>query len=151
MNFDLPIEANYKGSAKHLAELEKALAELLEREAKNVLARIRSAMRSPKTGKIYITKYGTYQASAPGEAPARKSGRLLGSLRARKSNRGLRIRITAEVAHGKFMEYGTKKKLRKGYEIAPRPFMGPAKEQARPVLLKDARALIKQKIQERNR
>lgn len=144
MNFNLPVETNYKGSAKKIAELEKALAELLDREAKVVLANIRSAMRSPKSGRIYITKSGTYQASAPGEAPAVRpgSGKLIGSLRARKSNRGLRVRIAAEIGYGKFLENGTK-------FIDPRPFMAPAKEKARTVTVRDARQLIKQKIQER--
>jgi hypothetical protein len=136
MNFNLPIpEINVKSSSQY-ERLKRALVELLDKESKKVLEDIRGSMRSAKSGRTYRRPGGgTYIASAPGESPAVKTGALIRSLRARKSNGGLKVRITAEVKHGKWMEQGTDK-------IAPRPFMKPARDAAEPRIRKGVDAIL---------
>lgn len=137
--------AQYKGRLLNEDQLVKALADLLDRRSKEILAKIRASMRAGKSGRMYYKPGGgMYQASAPGEPPAVRTGKLLNSLRRRKSNRGLRIKITAEVRHGKWMEEGTGK-------VAPRPFMKPVMDTMGEFTRADARNAIRRAIRERNK
>ena len=135
---------NYKGRKYTEEQIKRALVDLLDEKSTEVLAKIRMLMRAPKTGKWYRTSSGSpYQASAPGEAPAVRDGKLINSLRRRKSNEGLTIKITAEVKHGKWMEYGTTK-------IAKRPFMAPAMVGVRNLTAADGRNAINRAVKARN-
>lgn len=68
---------------------------------------------------------GTYPpASAPGQAPAKRSGDLDLSIEAQpassaSSSTVFQVTVVAKAQHGKFLEYGTSK-------MAARPFMRPA-------------------------
>lgn len=90
--------------------------------------------RGPKTGRIYEFYYRTsptggifpvekraqpHQASAPGEAPATDSGRLVNSIYA--GAKGTEGYVEVRSVYATMLEYGTRK-------IAPRPFMTPAIE-----------------------
>jgi len=67
------------------------------------------------TGSRSGRMYGKHQASAPGEPPARLSGKLSKSIEFRRVNQyASSVRVTKEYAI--FLEYGTGK-------IQPRPFM----------------------------
>jgi hypothetical protein len=76
-----------------------------------------SLLRQPKTGRVYRTKRGTHQASAPGQPPANWYGGLFSSIASYRTPDGGLIVASSEYAG--FLEHGTS-------HIAPRPFMGPA-------------------------
>lgn len=90
--------------------------------------------RGPKSGRVYEFYYRTgpnggifpvekrakpHQASAPGEAPATDSGRLVNSIFA--DAKGTAGYVEVRSIYAPMLEYGTRK-------IAPRPFMTPAVE-----------------------
>lgn len=83
---------------------------------------IKSIQRGNKSGRVYTRGQGqnlssTHQASAPGEAPATDTGRLVSSIRA--TVRGQQGTVSSELDYAFWLEFGTLK-------LAPRPFMAPA-------------------------
>ncbi len=87
-----------------------------------------------RSGKVYrkpFTKKATYTASAPGEAPALRSGSLRMSWRQRTASEGagkdltVRPAITTDVKYAPWLDEGTPK-------MAPRPFKEPIIEHAMP-------------------
>lgn len=69
-------------------------------------------MEPPKTGRMY----GKHQASAPGEAPASDTGRLVNSRTVDLSEGQLQARLTYRTAYAAALELGTEK-------MEPRPFL----------------------------
>lgn len=69
----------------------------------------------PKTGKIYRRRGVSHQASAPFEAPATDTSRLVNSRRISINPEALRASLIFSAAHGRHLELGTKK-------MEPRPF-----------------------------
>jgi HK97 gp10 family phage protein len=67
-------------------------------------------LREPKTGR----QYGRHRASAPGEAPASDTGRLVQSIRV--EHKGLRGSVIVGADYGLALERGTSR-------MRPRPFM----------------------------
>jgi HK97 gp10 family phage protein len=67
-------------------------------------------LREQKSGR----RYGNHQASAPGEAPASDTGRLVQSIRV--EHKGLRGSVIVGADYGAFLERGTSR-------MRPRPFM----------------------------
>lgn len=86
---------------------------------------IKSIARGTKSGVLYekTSPKRTHRASAPGEAPATDTGRLVNSIKANIS--GKRAEIVADTEYAAPLEFGTR-------TIEPRPFMVPAVEQERP-------------------
>ncbi len=95
-------------------------------------------LKGQRSGRVYrkpYTKKATYTASAPGEAPARRTGALRlhwkGDVEARKTSRGTSVTAVLEsdekYAYG--LENGTSK-------MAPRPFVEKIKEKAKPEIEK---------------
>lgn len=80
---------------------------------------LRLILRTPKSGRIYRRRGVEHQASAPGEAPASDTGRLVGSITTRYENDNLRGFVQAATRYTRFLEFGTSK-------MAPRPYMRPA-------------------------
>jgi HK97 gp10 family phage protein len=86
----------------------------------------RAVARGPKTGRLYQRGGVTHQASAPGEAPATDTGRLVSSIVAdveRTPNGPVGV-VVARTAYATYLEFGTRR-------MAPRPFMLPAFERNR--------------------
>lgn len=110
-----------KARAKN--EIEKALyasAKRVEGDAK------RSILSGEKTGRIYRRGSIVHRASAPGEAPASDTGRLVNSINSylNRAAGGLEAFIVAgrgTVRYARMLEFGTIK-------MAARPFMFPALE-----------------------
>lgn len=69
----------------------------------------------PKTGRKYRRRGVEHQASAPGEAPASDTGRLVGSRRITLLSAGLRARLTFSTKYAMPLEVGTIK-------MEPRPY-----------------------------
>ena len=100
--------------------LRKTVEETLEAAA---LAARDSILNGPKSGAFY----GDHQASAPGEAPAnddRHSGEHLADTIKPQMTGRLSGEVIATAPHAAVLEFG-------GVHVAPRPFLGPAIEQAK--------------------
>lgn len=98
--------------------VEKELRLLTAEGAEAVRKEVIKAIRAPKHGKWAGT---LWRRSAPGEAPAAATGKLLNYISTKKANRKDKpgARLIAAVRYAAWLEYGTKK-------MAARPFMGPA-------------------------
>lgn len=117
-----------------LSETKKAVAAsalLIQNEAKDSMRKSkggktyrRGALKRSKNGKITASKY--HRASAPGEAPAVDTGRLINSINHKLSGLTATVGIhdITKVKYGKFLEYGTAK-------IKARPWLFPALEKKR--------------------
>lgn len=108
----------------HSAEVEKAIRAAAARGVLKGTESVRNEvlrliMRTRKTGRIYRVRGVRRRASAPGEAPANQTGRLVGSLRTTYQDGGLTGIVSASTKYAFFLEFGTRK-------MAARPFMRPA-------------------------
>lgn len=86
---------------------------------------VRAYQRGPASGRVYH-KYNprrTHQASAPGEAPATDTGRLVSSVNFRREGR-LSASVGSDLAYAAMLEFGTR-------TIDPRPAWVPAVEAMR--------------------
>ena len=79
-----------------------------------VAANIKRLMRLPKTGR----RYGKHRASAPGEAPAIKSKKLIRSI-GQPTLKGLQGSLKITAPYATFLEDGTR-------NMAARPFVKPS-------------------------
>lgn len=98
-----------------------ASAKHVEREAKE------SILNGEKTGRIYKRRTVVHRASAPGEAPASDTGRLVNSINAEVVSSGFEATVKAgggAVKYARMLEFGTSK-------MAARPFMFPALERSK--------------------
>lgn len=102
-------------------ELNKALfasAKQVESVAK------KSILAGGKSGRIYRRRTVIHQASAPGEAPASDTGRLVNSINSYLDSTSLTSFVVAgrgTAQYAALLEFGTRK-------MAPRPFLFPALE-----------------------
>lgn len=69
----------------------------------------------PKTGRVYRRRGVSHQASAPGEAPASDTGRLVGSRRIVFDQANIRARLIFADKKAAWLEHGTRRML-------PRPW-----------------------------
>ena len=90
-------------------------------------------LKGQRSGRVY-RKYpyrSTYTASAPGEAPARRTGNLRlhwnGTVESRKTSSGFEVTavLESQEKYSVYLEYGTRR-------MAPRPFHDRIIEKARP-------------------
>lgn len=100
----------------HILLHRKSMRKSLNQIGRDVIREdVRLIKSPPKTGRIYRFRGGLHQASAPGEAPANRTGRLARSARfATRNYQEMRVGETAYYA--KFLEEGTRK-------MAPRPHL----------------------------
>jgi len=88
-----------------------------------------------KTGEVY-QKYNprrTHRASAPGQAPATDTGRLIGSITQQKVSDGWLV--GSKVKYSVWLEYGTR-------TMAERPFFRPALNKARAAWIDRVKNLV---------
>lgn len=115
---DKELQRQFANMAPQLdKELSKALfsiAKKIESDAKL------SIQNGRKTGRMYKRRTIMHRASAPGEAPASDTGRLVNSINGKLKGR-LTAVIEATAAYARHLEYGTRK-------MAARPYMRPAWE-----------------------
>ena len=106
-------------------EVEKALLAsglMVEKEAKESIA------GGQKSGHVYRRGNVAHRASAPGEAPASDTGRLINSINVRPVQGELAVDVKAGggvVKYARSLEFGTSK-------MAARPFLFPALEKSKP-------------------
>ena len=107
------------------AQADAALAQIVMATAQNIRTHaIRAIQGGPKTGKAYkkSSPNRTHRASAPGQAPATDTGRLVSSIAADIT--GLTAEVSANVQYAAPLEFGT-------VNMDPRPFLQPALESER--------------------
>lgn len=141
--------------------LPQALTEIVKETMDAVESDIAVAMGEPKSGQMYRRGERWHQASAPGEAPAIDMGALAASIQQRLDDRGAEgaaglIYTNAEI--GPYLEYGTgstgaayplpERPADVSYTtslvgMAPRPYMTPAAERARPEYYEKLRQIEK--------
>jgi HK97 gp10 family phage protein len=85
---------------------------------------------TPKTGKWYRIRGTWHRASAPGQAPASDTGKLVGSIRTKYYIRKLQGLVNCSVKYGGWLEFGT-------VRMAERPFMRPALANRREQIAQD--------------
>lgn len=73
----------------------------------------------PKSGRIYVRRGVSHQASAPGEAPANDTGRLANSTDIRYDAPVLAAYVNWAAGYARSLEYGTER-------MEPRPFARPS-------------------------
>ena len=109
-------------------EIKRPLRDAIGESAEQVREAAVAAMREPKSGRVYRAPGGgSRRASAPGEAPAVSSGRLVGSLRASTAADGLTASVGVDetaAPHARALEFGTSR-------LAARPILAPALEASR--------------------
>ena len=130
MDFSVTIEGLDKlGNAS--AQIRQAVAEEISAavfaSAQQIRTEaIKSIQDGEKTGRVYKRRSVTHRASAPGEAPASDTGRLVNSIQAYNSGGGEAFTVAGRgtVGYAAMLEFGTSK-------MAPRPFMLPALEKSK--------------------
>lgn len=129
------MEASVKLGVENMSRMSARAAEavrlVVRLHADLMREMIRASMKEPKTGRWY----GMHQASAPGEAPAIKSGALYDSIRIKISNRGMSAEIGTNLPYGDYLERGTAHML-------ARPFLNPAIEQSAKMFVSDVELVI---------
>lgn len=106
-----------KDSLHEINQAIKKAAYLIEGTAKQKI------QRGPKTGRLYKHGMIKHRASAPGQAPASDTGRLVSSIR--NSTQELLAEVGSALKYAQYLEQGTKK-----MEI--RPFLSSALEENTP-------------------
>lgn len=108
-------------SGKAIAEVEEVMLQRLETSIRIWQAELLRTLSGQRTGAEYLVP-GTkvmYQASAPGEAPAVRTGRLRASYRTEVSRAALTAFIGSDEDYSIWLERGTQK-------MEPRPAIEPA-------------------------
>jgi len=115
----LTAQVSLKIDPSRLNEMLNSVDQYLEYSALECEKKIKKSITTgSKSGIQYTRNNGFHQASAPGEAPANDTGKLAGSVKAKKINKNhYEVDITAEYAL--ILEYGTS-------VMQPRPFIVPA-------------------------
>ena len=131
MDFSFKVEGLDK-IAEAMAGVKQAVADELTKAVyagaqKVVTEAKKSVLDGNKSGRVYKRRSVTHRTSAPGEAPASDTGRLVNSLHAEAGNPGEALAIAggSSVKYATTLEFGTSK-------MAARPFMVPALEKSRP-------------------
>ena len=121
---------------KELADRFRKLPSLVAKEVKKEIAEsgslvqgniIRLVSSGARSGKFY----GSHQASAPGEPPAKDTGTFLRSVFNEPSKSGFAALVGSDVKYAKWLEFGTRKagifaqKIvgKTGGGMAPRPWL----------------------------
>jgi phage gpG-like protein len=86
-------------------KLEAAVSRFAQTSAAGIREAARVAMNAPKSGRFY----GAHRASAPGEAPASRSGKYLSSIEVLEGS--LEAKVGVSVPYAPVLEYGLNRPL----------------------------------------
>lgn len=100
---------------------------------------IAKIMSGDKTGRIYRRRGVDHQASAPGEAPANDTGRLVQSIQTEVDAATLTGTIKFQTAYAAALEFGTT-------NILPRPYARPSLLEAKADIEKNISDSIKREL-----
>lgn len=98
------------------AKAEKEIATVLDAVGTSIINGVKKQMRASKSGRTYKRGKGgrDHVASAPGEAPAVDTGRLINSSIYKRQVNPLQIVVGSNVKYSEYLEFGTRR-------IKPRP------------------------------
>jgi hypothetical protein len=127
-------EAQRLTQASHeaISAIQRVITEValkIDREAKLLIA------RGPKTGR----QYGKHQASAPGEAPATNTGRLIQSILWQLGHQGISAEVGSPLDYASYLETGTKR-------MAARPWLRPAYDKHIDAIVADVTQVLKKHL-----
>lgn len=124
---------------RHLNRHRKALRLALKDVGSDVVSDMaRFILTGPKTGRIYVYNGRAHQASAPGESPANRTGKLAAS--GDYKVRGYYEMVVGETAeYAGYLEHGT-------YKMAPRPHIIRAVNKNRMNTIRTIENNVKQEI-----
>ena len=111
------------------AEIATKSDKLINAAALEVRTEAQNSMRPPKSGRIYkVPNFAqTYQASAPGEAPAIRTTDLQSSIMTEYVGK-LHQRVGSNLEYARRLELGDRAPDKHGVFIAARPYLRPALE-----------------------
>ncbi len=131
MDFSVKVEGLdriAKATDRAAVEIQKEVHKALFAAGKKVEAEAKTSITAGgKTGRIYKRRTVTHQASAPGEAPASDTGRLVNSINTyldKSDDSATVVAGRGTVKYAAFLEFGTRL-------IQARPFMFPALEKSK--------------------
>lgn len=101
---------------------------------------IKHIQEDPKTGRIYKRGNVSHQASAPGEAPATDTGRLVQSAAVALDFDEVKGVLSFATAYAAALEFGTDK-------IAPRPYARRSLEEERDAINEDIQKRVSRAVQ----
>lgn len=110
------LDAVQRALDQYGAKAEKEIATVLDAVGTSIINGVKKQMRASKSGRTYKRgKNGRdHVASAPGEAPAVDTGRLINSSIYKRQVNPLQIVVGSNVKYSEYLEFGTRK-------IKPRP------------------------------
>lgn len=100
-------------------------------------------LKGAKSGRKYKRGSITHQASAPGEAPASDTGKLVGSGEYDVDEANLWAVVSFSAFYARLLEFGTR-------FIAPRPFIMPALDETKDQIVKILTKTIQAKLKGKN-
>jgi HK97 gp10 family phage protein len=105
---------------QYQSALDKSMDKLVFKTANRIRNKaIELVLRGTKSGRRYRRRGVIHQASAPGEAPASDTGRLVQSIRVKHEPGSKRAIVVASTRYAVDLEFGTR-------HMAARPFLRPA-------------------------
>lgn len=119
-------------------KLRSELRETVRKHSMRIVTDIRKDMRQPKHGRTYYYRGRRIIASAPGESPAIRSGRLYKNIDPIFTSDGLQARVDPAakgVYYAPWLEQGTSR-------MASRPYIKPAFARRRAAFLKEVRSKL---------
>lgn len=121
---------------KTIRDVRQAAAQGVMLGAESVLSTAISHIQDdPKSGRVYRRRGVSHQASAPGEAPASDTGRLVQSGRTELSQEQLLASVIFSTEYAAALEFGTPR-------ILPRPYARRSLEEKREEIEANIRAKI---------
>lgn len=128
------VRIEYNRFAQIARQMPDAAMEAVEDTLIDIDRDVQIGMAAGGTGRIYIRRHRTHQASSPGEMPAKDLANLAASMQSeidRVRRKGYYYTTADYAPH---LEYGTR-------YMAARPFMTPSAEAARAAFLRRMRRL----------
>ena len=128
-----------KGKIKRVVpEIELALRKDFFDAAVEIKNDITAAVNAPKSGMIYRAKSGQkWQASAPGEAPARRTGKMLTRVKTVKSYR--KFKPGAQVKYPEIF-FLLERGMKPPHPVKPRPLIQPIMKKRRDAIRRTVEA-----------
>lgn len=136
------LRVNVWNYAKIEGKLRAEIRAVVNKHIWRIVRDIRAMMRQPKSGNIYYYRGRRIRASAPGEAPAVRSGKLFRNVVPIVQNNGMQATIDPQkrgVRYAPWLELGTTR-------MKPRPYLRPGFDRRRQAFVTEIRTKLAKAI-----